>query len=229
MLRVSKKTRSNIAQIIICVIVFPYIDSILKILFPDRSLIDLFLELIKSIPIMEIWFELLVDFKGFEELIYELGILEEKYGYVVIYSLYQVYAIAVLIGIVNSIADKLGWKGLRIIPTILAVLLASFLEKFTGTDLVGLLLEDISLLVIYIVILFFASKRAFIKTLFKFIVDLFLSFYIAIFSTMYIAILGLIWIGRIKGTVDIFMSIGVTFSALLVSCLLSYLVSSKKK
>lgn len=228
MFRLSRKTQSNIAQVIICVLLFPFLCIVLNIVFPDKSVTQVFLELIKSLPIMEIWFDLLTDFKDFEQLIYDLEAMEGEYEFYIFYSLYQVYAIAVLIGIINSLSSKLGWKGLRIIPTIVAVLFACILQKVTGEDITILLFEGITLMVIYIVVLFFVSKTAVIKTVIMFAIELYFSFYIAIFSTMYIAVLGLICLERISGLANIVISVVSTFLGLLISSGLSYLVSPRK-
>lgn len=227
MLKFLNKSRSNIAQIIICVLIAPFLCNLLKHLDSD-VVTDLANKLVANVPIMELWFDLLLQFdglNGLEKLILDLEASSEFYLYI---SVWQVYIIALIFEILSTLADNAGWKGLKILPGVCAVFLAVFLEKVTDGDFLVSVLELIFLFLLYIIVVFLFSKTKAIKTIVTLFIKLFFDTYVALFSTMYLASLGLIYMGRISKMSEMVAVLGLSFSGLLISAGLSYLVSPRK-
>lgn len=227
MLKFLNRSRSNIAQIIICVLLLPLFCAVLKQVDSDVAT-DFVAELVKSVPILELWFDLLLQFdglNGLEELILKL---EESAGAYLYISIWQVYIVALIFEILSIFADKIGWRGLKILPAVVSVFFAVVMQRLTDENILALVVELIALFLLYIVIVFFVSKTEAIKTIIISFIRMYFDTYVALFSTMYLATLGLICDGRISKTSELIVCLSLSFGGLLISAGLSYLVSPRK-
>lgn len=215
--------KGTIAQITICVLVFPGIALIGQKL--NWNFIDIVTDFVSQIPIMELWLDLLVDFSNIEEVISELNVYSEANLLKWSSMMYQIWVIGFVTEIIGDISKKLLFRGLPILPAFLTVIIVYFFQKFADVNYTSMVMGAFILVALYLAIKFFVIKASVVFTLFTGFFKLYVNSCVALATTAYTAILALIITGRITSIPKIFASVVMLIMVLVISLFVERLLS----
>lgn len=197
-----RNTISNIAQILLVVLLFPCVAILLGVISSsDSSTMGVLVSLIGKIPLCEIWLDILYQYSGSlsAEAVLSSTLL------VILKALPEALISAVCVYVSVQLSRKLKSRGIPIFATFIGIFIASIITTLTGLsgNVTTEIIADFGVLIIMIIGLKIIAKSVFsgirilsIKKVLLFIVDgLF-----AVITTAYIS-------GLIMAATGVYVSI----------------------
>lgn len=226
-MRLLKKYKSIIAEILIFLFVFPYFSWLISMYSEQAK--NFLLNVISEIDIFNIWFEMITNLIKSDDIKGNFQNYLENWITIASESSFLIYIIGFVSDLVERFISKLTGNELKLLPKIAVIAVACMISSVTPMEAEYIVAEAGIILLIYILLLKFVFKLRIgslvLRTLFGIVIDV----YIVCSVCTYIALLAMIANGQITGAYNIILMIVITFSMVLLSLILKALFDIGKK
>ncbi len=220
-----KKIKASVAQILLVVIIMPYVSVLLKLIIPDDAA-TFFMNLIQEVPVLGLSSNIVLDL--ISEINEGKSISIAEFFYEMMQTIDEAYIQAIIIGMCIYACKTLGtiinMKGVAAIQTLVGVLFGCIVVKGAGLNVNAMISAMMCLMIVDIVITVVAVKGQWLRKILSILFGISLQSITAAYASAYVAVLAFIFSGNINSFKIAVALLGVTLFPLLALLIVDYLI-----